>query len=162
MAGMRKAFAAVALMTAAVPAFAQGLLGKPAPQHASVAPSASVASVAPGGKLTLWAEVTPFPAIHIYAAGAKDFTPVSLVVTPMAHVRTGKPVYPKADGDAPGDLEPVPAYKQPFRIAVPVTIAGTAPRGPITISGAVNYQACDDRLCYPASSAPVTWHVAVR
>jgi hypothetical protein len=163
MSGMRlKAFAAVALMTAAAPAFAQSLLGRPAPQHASVTPSASVASVAPGGKLTLWADVTPFPSTHIYAAGANDFTPVSLVVTPIAHVKMGKPVYPKADAEAPGDLDRAPAYKQPFRIAVPVNIAGTAPRGPITISGAVNYQACDDRLCYPVSSAPVTWQVAVR
>jgi hypothetical protein len=158
-----KTFAAVALMmTAAAPALAQGLLGKPAPQHASVTPSISVASVAPGGTLTLWADVTPFPAIHIYAAGAKDFTPVSVVVTPIPHVKTGKPVYPKADARAPGEVDLAPAYAQPFRIAVPVNIAGTAPRGPITISGAVTYQACDDRLCYPVSSAPVTWHVAVR
>jgi hypothetical protein len=161
--GMRvKAFAAVALLAATTPALAQSLLGKPAPQHASVTPSASAPSVAPGGKLTLWADVTPFPAIHIYAAGAKDFTPVALIVTPIAHVKLGKPVYPKADAHAPGDVDPAPAYTQPFRIAVPVDIAGTAPGGPMTISGALNYQACDDRLCYPVSSAPVTWQVVVR
>jgi DsbC/DsbD-like thiol-disulfide interchange protein len=155
-----KALVAVGLMTTAAPVFAQSLLGRPTPQHASVAASASAPAVAPGGKVTLWADVSPFPAIHIYAAGAKEFTPVSLVVTPNSAVKTAKPVYPKPDSQTSGDA--APAYTQRFRIALPVTIAPGSPKGPLTIAGAVNYQACDDRLCYPVSSAPVSWHVDVR
>jgi hypothetical protein len=30
------------------------------------------------------------------------------------------------------------------------------------VSGTVNYQACDDRVCYPPESSPITWTVVVK
>jgi hypothetical protein len=57
----------------------------------------------------------------------------------------------------------VPAYRKTFRIAVPITVKATAKRGEtLTVGGAVNYQACDDRLCYPVTAAPVTWTLTVK
>jgi len=143
---------------------AQGLLARPTAQHATVVGSASEASVAPGGAVTLWADVSPYPSIRIYAEGAADFTPVSLVTTPNAAVTPGKPKYPKADlAASPGTSDVVPAYKQTFRIALPASISSKArPGDVITIGGAVNYQACDDRLCYPVAIAPITWKLTVR
>ena len=143
---------------------AQGLLAKPGVQHASVAGTATPATVAAGSVVTLMADVTPNPSIHIYADGAKDFTPVSLVLTPNAGITAGKPKYPKPDVAAPpGSTDVVPAYKQTFRIAVPVTIKSTAKPGDVvSIAGAVNYQACDDRLCYPVTAAPVAWKITVK
>jgi hypothetical protein len=157
------AIAIAAVLACGSTSGAQSLLGKPVPQHASVAGSASAAAVAPGGTITLWADVTPNPSIHIYAEGAKDFTPVALTLTP-GPFKAGRTVYPKPDvASAPGALDAVPAYKGAFRIAVPVTIASTAkPGSTLTVGGAVKYQACDDRLCYPVAVAPVTWAVAVK
>ncbi len=106
--------------------------------------------------------MSPYPSIHIYAAGAKEFTPVSLVITPTDAVKAGKPAYPKPDTQSGTGSDAAPIYGRPFRIAVPVTIAPATPRGPVTIAGAVNYQACDDRLCYPVASAPVSWTLDVR
>ena len=143
---------------------AQSLLPKASPPHATVVAASSASIVAPGGIVTLWADVAPYPSIHIYAAGAKDFTPVSLVVVPNAAVSTGKPAYPKSVTQiVAGATDPVPAYRQAFRIALPATISSTAKRDDVvTVSGSVNYQACDDRLCYPVSSAPVAWTLTVR
>jgi hypothetical protein len=143
---------------------AQGLLAKPGVQHASVAASANPAAASAGSQVTLWADVTPNPSIHIYAEGAKDFTPVSLVLTPNAGITAGRPKYPKPEAaSAPGATDAVPAYKQTFRIAMPVTIKSTAKPGDVvSIAGAVNYQACDDRLCYPVTAAPVAWKVTVK
>ena len=143
---------------------AQSLLPKVSPPHATVVVASSASSVTPGGALTLWADVAPYPSIHIYAAGAKDFTPVSLVVVPNAAVSIGKPAYPKSVFQIiGGSTDPVPVYNQAFRIALPATISSTAKRGAaVAVSGAVNYQACDDRLCYPVSSAPVTWTLVVK
>ena len=142
---------------------AQGLLAKPGVQHASVVATGPAAASA-GSLVTLWADVTPNPSIHIYAEGAKDFTPVSLVLTPNTGIAAGRPKYPKADmASAPGATEAVPAYKQAVRIAMPVTIKSTAKPGDVvSIAGAVNYQACDDRLCYPVTAAPVAWKVTVK
>jgi len=32
----------------------------------------------------------------------------------------------------------------------------------LTLAAALNYQACDDRLCYPAASFPVVWSVNIQ
>jgi len=165
-AGMRALLiAGIGVVLASGPAgHAQGLLAKPGVQHASVIATASLAAASAGSVVTLWADVTPNPSIHIYAEGAKDFTPVSLVLTPNAGITTGRAKYPKPDAaSAPGATDVVPAYKQAFRIAMPVTIKGTAKPGDVvSIAGAVNYQACDDRLCYPVTAAPVAWKVTVK
>ena len=143
---------------------AQSLLPKATVSHATVIASASAVNALPGGTVTLWADVAPNPSIHIYAAGAKDFTPVSLVMTPNAALNLGKATYPKPErASSPGSVDAVPVYRTEFRIAMPVTIKATAKSGDvITVGGAVNYQACDDGLCYPVSSAGVSWQIAVR
>ncbi|HUR35031.1 MAG TPA: protein-disulfide reductase DsbD domain-containing protein [Vicinamibacterales bacterium] len=143
---------------------AQGLLARPGPQHASVSAVASAPAAAPGSGVTLWADVTPNRSIHIYAEGASAFTPVSLVLTPNPSVVAGKPKYPRPQvASTPGAVETVPAYTQKFRIVVPVTIKPSAKAGDaLTIGGVIHYQACDDRLCYPVTSAPVVWNVLVK
>jgi len=143
---------------------AQGLLAKPGVQHATVVASTSAAAVSAGSVVTLWADVTPNPSIHIYAEGAKDFTPVSIVLTPDQRVSAGQPKYPKPEvATAPGATEAVPAYKKTFRIALPVTVKPAARAGDVlNIAGAVKYQACDDRLCYPVTAVPVSWNVTVK
>lgn len=156
----------LALTSLCVPALvgAQGLLTKPAVQHATVTAAASSITVSAGGKVTLYADVTPYPKVSIYAEGAKDFTPVSIVITPTGAVAAGTPVYPKAERViSPGSVESVPAYRKTFRVAVPVTVKATAKAGEsIVVGGAVRYQACDDRLCYPVTAAPVTWTFTVK
>jgi DsbC/DsbD-like thiol-disulfide interchange protein len=143
---------------------AQSLLARPTAQHATVHASSATTTTAAGSAVLLWADVTPDPSIHIYAAGAKEFTPVSIVLTPNASIVAGKARYPKPDGaPVPGASDPPPVYERPFRITVPVTISSKArPGETVTIAGAVNYQACDDRLCYPVAVAPVTWKIAVK
>ena len=151
-------------LVAAWSAQAQSLLAKPGVQHATVVASASMPGAAPGAVVTLWADVTPKPSIHIYAEGAKDFTPVSLVVTPNASITAARPKYPKPDRAlTPGATEAVPVYTRTFRIALPVTLKSAVKSGDVlTIAGALNYQACDDALCYPVTVAPVVWTVAVK
>jgi hypothetical protein len=53
-------------------------------------------------------------------------------------------------------------YRSEFRIAVPIVISATTKHNdPLTIGAAINYQACDDRLCYPAASIPVLWKLTL-
>lgn len=136
----------------------------PAFQHVTVVGSASHAAVAKGGTVTLLADVTPRAGVHVYAVNAHGFTPVKLVLTPNAYITPGRVTLPPAElAPTLGVSEPVPAYRKTFRIAQPVTIAASAVSGEtLRIAGAVNYQACDDRLCYPAASVPIAWSVAIR
>jgi len=143
-------------------ASAQGLLNATV-QHAKVESSASATRVAPGGVVMLRVDVTPNPAVHIYADGAKDVTPVALTLTRNPAVTIAPVKYPKSERvPDPASLAPVPAYAHAFRIEVPATLSSSAKAGDVlTLGGVLTYQACDDRMCYPVSSAPVTWQIRV-
>lgn len=137
--------------------FAQ-LAPKPsAIQHvtASVVPPV----VSRNGHVTLALDVTPNPGIYVYAPGAKDFTPVKLVLTPRTGVTAGNAVYPPADRVAVPGADDAPAYRKTFRITQPVTVKSTAGKE-VVIAGVLNYQSCDDRICYPPASLPVSFLIS--
>ena len=141
------------------------LLPKPSTlQYLSVAASASAPSVAKGGAVTLWADVTPKPNIHVYATDREGLTPLKLVLNPQPNITIGKVKYPEPEMSvSAGATGAVPVYRKPFRLTEPITVAASVKPGDvITIAGVINYQACDDRVCYPSASLPVTWAVTVR
>jgi DsbC/DsbD-like thiol-disulfide interchange protein len=162
---MRLSLACLFATLASVVAFAQTLGPKPSTlQHISIDASVSAQAVPRGGTVTLWADVTPKPNIHVYASNKDGFTPVTLVLTPQAGLTIGKVKYPHPELlPTPGVSDRVPVYHKVFRLAEPVTVAATAKSGEdITIAGVVNYQACDDRVCYPTASLPISWTVRVK
>ncbi len=154
-----------ALVTLFGVGFSQTLAVKPAAvQFVDVSSGVNAPVVTRGGTVTLWVDVTPRSNIHVYAAGAAGFSAVRLVMTPRSGVRFGKPVYPPSElASTVGISRPVPMYRKAFRLAQAITVERSAKVGEtITLGGAVNYQACDERLCYPPASMPVFWSVIVR
>jgi len=147
----------------AYPSAQRELLPSSTFQHVSVSAGPSAITVIPGGSVSLWVDVSPKPNIHVYAPGAKDFQAVALVVSPERGVTVGKISYPAGTPTAfPGIDARVPVYQKTFRITVPLTIARTSATGrTLNVAGAVNYQACDDRVCFPPASAAVNWTVKV-
>lgn len=147
-------------------ALAQALALTPdhTPQHITVTTSASSATVVKGSTVTLWADVTPRPNIHVYATNREGLTPVGLVVTRRPGISLGKVKFPPAEISlSAGATQPVPVYRKPFRLSEPVTIGSSVKAGEtLTLAGVINYQACDDQLCYPAASLPVTWTLTVK
>ena len=64
--------------------------------------------------------------------------------------------------------ERVQVYDQPFRIRQDVTLALTpsmrqraTAKESLVIAGALEYQACDDKVCYRPETIPVQWTVAL-
>jgi hypothetical protein len=65
--------------------------------------------------------------------------------------------------------EHVPVYRRPFRIVQDVLI-DPSPQGltalkdvsALTIKGVLNYQACDEKVCFTPQSVPLTWTVTLR
>lgn len=140
-------------------------LKTPVIQHVAVEPSRHPSAVARGSAVTLSVVVTPQPGIHVYAKGATEFTPVALVMTPTAGITMGRPRYPDVGPDTSltAMADPAPAYHARFRVDQPITVTrAVTSGGTLRLSGALNYQACDDRLCYPAASIPVLWTLTVR
>ena len=131
-------------------------------KHAAIAAAPIDVAAAPGGKVSLFVDVTPKPGIHVYAPGSKDYIPISIKMDPSTAVKAGKLTYPKSDIMTFGD-EKVPVFQKPFRLTQDVTIAGSAKSGTtIALTGTVTYQACDDKVCFVPASVPVTWTVDVK
>jgi hypothetical protein len=57
--------------------------------------------------------------------------------------------------------ETVPVYKDRVRVLQDVTLSHRFRDNSITLSGKLQYQACDDKTCYLPASVPVTMTVDV-
>jgi hypothetical protein len=131
-------------------------------QHIAVAASTSVASVKAGAKMSLFVDVLPDRGIHVYAPGAKDYQPIAMTIEPRAELTIGRTVYPKSemlsfDGDS------VPVFQKPFRLTEEVTITkSTKPGTKLKVTGKIDYQACDDKVCFIPASLPVSWTIDVK
>jgi len=129
----------------------------------------SDAIAAVGHRVTLSVRVTPGPKMHVYAPGQKGYIPIALTLTPDAAFRTHAIRLPASTTYHYKPLnETVQVYSAPFTIAQDITIALTpdmrerAARGEVlTIAGEIEYQACDDTVCYRPETIPVEWKVTL-
>ena len=64
--------------------------------------------------------------------------------------------------------ETVPVYEEPFKLIQEIVLEGS-PRAQaafreqeaLTLTGTIEYQACDDSICYIPSSVPVSWTLSL-
>src|SRR5213593_3238870 len=120
----------------------------PGPKHLAIAATASAPTAAPGSKVSLFVDVTPNPGIHVYAPGAKDYLPIAVTIDPHPGVTVGAVKYPKSDTMV-FDGERVPVYQKAFRLVDEVSLTSSLKAADtLTLTGAVKYQACNDRVCF--------------
>ena len=132
---------------------------------------ASDAVVAPGNRFALVVDVEPKPGMHVYAPGDHLYRVVRLRLDAPDYLRVHPLSYPPSEPYhyAPLD-ETVPVYQQPFRLVQEVTVPmseetaklAAAPDGTLVIEGTLEYQACDDEVCYIPAEAPLRWELAWR
>ena len=130
----------------------------------------SDASVAAGNRFALVLELAPRRGTHVYAPGASGYKVIALTVAPQPFVRVLPLRYPASEIYFFKPLnERVPVYQKPFRLVQEVVLEGQpqaqqAFRGKdsLTITGTLDYQACDDRECFNPASVPLTWTVGLR
>src|SRR6478609_4280927 len=115
---MRVVFALVLALLPAAASVGQTLGPKlPPMQHVTVVATTSAPDLPTDGQVTLMVDVTPKPGIHVYAAGASEVAPVTMVMTPLTGVRFGRAKYPTpAPAPALTTTDPAPAHYVPFRI----------------------------------------------
>ena len=137
--------------------------------HLDVSAYASDASLALGTRFSLVLDVTPKDGMHVYAPGAVDYRVVALNITPQPHIRIEPIRYPASEiyHFVPLD-EHVPVFQRPFTLVTEVipeaTVDGRAAfadKTEMVITGTLEYQACDDAICYNPVSVPLSWTVAL-
>jgi hypothetical protein len=139
-------------------------------KHLRVFASASNGRVRSGQRISLVLDVHLGRRLHVYAPGVKsDYIPIdwSMKESPALTVRAAR--YPSSKMLRLKVIkETVPVYQDTFRLVRDVTVARDPvlrplldADGKLTIEGALKYQACDDKLCYPPEIVPVRWSLQV-
>ena len=143
---------------------------KIATPHLDITSYPSDAAVAAGNRFSLVLDITPKPGIHVYAPGAKDYRVIAVNVAPPPFVRVGPAVHPASEiyHFKPLD-ERVPVYQKPFRLVLDVVLEGSPEaqaarrdKDSLTLTGTLDYQACDDKNCFTPVSLPLSWTVGLR
>ncbi len=128
-------------------------------------PSNSMVTV--GTKFSLAVDVEPGPDMHVYAPGAETngYRVIGLNISPTKHVRFEPVEFPESEiyYFEPLD-EYVPVYQRPFTILQEAVVdasedaeAALIELDALTLSGSLDYQACDDAICYPPTSIPISF-----
>jgi hypothetical protein len=132
--------------------------------HLSVQASASDAVVSPGSRFAVVLDVIPAPKMHVYAPGRHTYQVVTFRPAPQPWLKAYPLTYPPSEiyHFVPLD-ERVETYQRPFTLVQDLTILATpeaqkqlAGRTSIAVGGQLEYQACDDRVCYAPASVPLT------
>ena len=138
--------------------------------HLSLAVEQSDRSSFPGDRVTLTAEVQLPPDVHVYAPGVQGYKSIALVMDPAPGMEFTPVNYPRARVlYLPAINERVPVFEGKFRITQDLKVSAAAAFSnslgtdgrTFTITGIINYQACDSKLCFLPTSVPVRWQLQV-
>ena len=108
--------------------------------------------------------------MHVYAPGKHGYQVVQLVLAAQPWLREHATRY------APSEIyhfaplnERVEVYAKPFRLTKDLTILATretqkllAGQQSITIDASLEYQACDDKVCFNPSRVPLSFTLKVK
>lgn len=130
----------------------------------------SSSEVAPGNRFTLVLNIEPHAGMHVYAPGAENYRAIKLNIEPQPFLSVLPMAYPESGAYyfQPFD-ETVPVYEEPFTLLQEVILEGTREAqgllrelDSVTIRGTLEFQACDDEICYLPASVPLSWTMGFR
>jgi AhpC/TSA family/Disulphide bond corrector protein DsbC len=133
--------------------------------HVTVQAAVSDGVVAPGSRVSLSIEVTPRKGMHVYAPGKHTYQTVAFSVGGADWLKAHPLQYPPSEiyYFAPLD-ERVEVYQKAFTLIQDLTVLATpdvqkalAGQKTVTIAGQLEYQACDDKVCYAPTKVPITF-----
>jgi hypothetical protein len=138
--------------------------------HLKIRPSSSHERVAAGARISLGVEIEPRPRMHVYAPGAENYQIISMTISGPSFVRVLPLEYPASEIYF---FEPfkerVPVYQKPFKLVREVVFDSNPEaekafrqNRKITLKGSLDYQACDDKVCFMPVSVPLSWTVQLQ
>ncbi|MBI4266275.1 MAG: hypothetical protein HY657_18025 [Acidobacteria bacterium] len=125
---------------------------------------------APGSLFSVVLDISPRERMHVYAPGAEGYKIITLTLEPNPLVVPRRLQYPPSETYFFEPLnERVPVFQKPFTLTQAMAVstapehrAALAKAESVTIKGTLDYQACDDRICFVPQSVPVSYTVKLR
>lgn len=139
-------------------------------RHLSMSIALTDTIAAPGERLGVIADITPGRGMHLYAPGKHTYQVVKLELDPQPWLRVHAPVYPASEiyHFKPLD-ERVEVFIKPFRLRRDITLLATqeaqkllSGMTSVTLTGTLEYQACDDKICFNPERIPVSLAIAIK
>ena len=137
--------------------------------HLTVLTSISGTTVKAGDKVSLTFDITPKRAMHVYAPGKHDYQVIAVKIDPQPWLKVAPTTYPPSEIYYFKELdEKVETYGKPFKLVQEISILNTAAAkkamaaSPVTLSGRLEYQACDDKVCYAPTKVPVSFTLTAK
>lgn len=139
-------------------------------EHVEITTYVSDQAIAPGTLFSIVADITPRPGMHVYAPGKHSYKVVTLRLNAQPFMVTRPLRYPAPEIYLFKPLnERVEVFQKRFRLIQDVAFEASpnarkvlASMETVTITGALEYQACDDKICFLSQSVPVTYSVKVQ
>jgi peroxiredoxin len=139
--------------------------------HLSITAYPSNPTITVGTKFSLAVDIEPNEGIHLYAPGADamGYRVIGMTLDPVPHIRFEPVEFPESEiyHFEPLD-ERVPVYQRRFTLLQEAVVSGEPEAeealkeiDAVTVSGTLNYQACDDKLCFDPVAVPLTFTLAV-
>ena len=115
-------------------------------------------------------DVTPRKGVHVYAPGPHAYKVIAVRLDPNPLLMARPVRYPPSETYVFAPLnERVQVYQKPFRLTEDMSLDGSqegrkklANVESVTITGTLDYQACDDKFCFNPKSVPLSYTVQVR
>lgn len=137
--------------------------------HLTLNTSISTGEVTPGQKLSIAFDVTPKRNMHVYAPGKHDYQVITVKLDPQPWMKVAPTTYPPSEIYHFKALdEKVETYGKPFKLVQDVTVLNTPEAkkalasGALKVSGRLEYQACDDKVCYAPTRIPVSFALTAK
>jgi DsbC/DsbD-like thiol-disulfide interchange protein len=165
-----------ALLTTALSVAAVAMISAQTPvptrsdtMHLTVNTAISDAEVSPGEKVTVSFDITPKRGMHVYAPGKHDYQVIAVKIDPQPWLKVAPTTYPPSEIYDFKELnEKVETYGKPFTLVQDLTVLNTAAArkalaaAPVKLTGRLEYQACDDRVCYAPTKVAVSFNLTVK
>ena len=155
--------------------------------HLQVTTYLSDTAISSGSRFSVVLDIEPRPGMHVYAPGADadGYRVVTPRMDPQPYVRLLPVEYPASEQYLFEPLDEVePVYMDRFTLRQDIVLEATrqteaalglrrslvpddVPReelalgGTLTLRGTLDYQACDDSICYNPVSVPLSWTVTL-
>jgi hypothetical protein len=121
-------------------------------------------AIQPGQTVTLELKVELPEANHVQSDEPRDpyLIPTRLTFTLPQGITVEAITYPEStDFLLVGQEEPLAVFEHEFTIEARLVLADDVSAGEMLVPGRFQYQACDDRLCFPPVNEAVEWRVQV-
>jgi len=134
-------------------------------KHAALTTAASTPIAMPGHRVLLSLEIALPAHMHVYAPGVAGYIPVEWNIDQAGGTKLQAVQFPTPEKLY---LKPIKetalVYRRKVRLTREITFGQEATlkplvttSGEVVLKGALRYQACDDRECYPPETVPVEW-----